>query len=66
MEYDSLSEQTKDSDPLPDVRNVFQSFWFRCAFQNGTGFNGKLLESYWDLLLCSGSILWTIFLFFWQ
>lgn len=63
MEYDSLSEQTKDSDPLPNVGNVFQSLWIRRSVQDGIRCNGKLLESYWDLLLCCGFILWPIFLF---
>lgn len=50
-------EEGDPSKPDPDISNVFQPTWIRCAFQDGNGLDRFLLDYGFNFLLRFGVLL---------
>jgi len=64
MDSDKIEGELKkeSSDPLPNSRNIFQPFRFRCFVRTCDEVDRVLLDYGYNFLLPVGIFLWAIFL----
>jgi len=58
---DSEGNKRKNSDPLPNAWNIFQSIRLRCPFEMVNGYDRQLLDFNFRFLPCIGIILYILF-----
>jgi hypothetical protein len=58
------NEQTKTSNNMSNVGDVFQPLWLRCSTGDVNKFNWQLLESQFSIVLPCGILFWAVLLIF--